>query len=783
MGAEYVSSDILIVEDEYIIAMDIQLKLEDYGYRVLGIVSDGEDAVKLAAELRPDIVLMDIFLKGDIDGIDAAKSILALEIPVIYLTAHSDKVTLSRATKNPASGYLVKPFEPRKLYNTIEVTLERQRKYLEEIDEIENPTQGSRNGKVGVYLDGERPRACTLIPGLLDPASPQHENFTDGMIYTDDKITQTPVDAIRGDLKPVILVVEDEEITALDIKFRLEKLGYNVPETVRSGESAVQKACAIQPDLILMDIVLAGKMDGITAALTLMELDIPIVYLTAYADGETIKRARKTSPYGYLVKPFEDAELYTTVEMALSKHRSDVENVTKFQNKIREKSDELKIEKTGVFFVSAVTISLAAYGLLTRSMTWLEYLLFIPAMYGILLAVVSLKKQSPAVAFDEMPFVSIMIPAHNEEFTIARCVKTLAQLDYYIGDKRNYEIIVINDGSTDNTAAVLMELKKEFNFMKIVTRKPPRSGKGKGYVLNDGLELCKGEIIAVFDADARIEPDFLKIIIPYLNEDGVEGVQARVRMYNRNENLLTTMQEVEFAIFGNVILRAKDIMGKNAFLGGNGQIATKKVIKEIGGWDGFAVTEDLNMSVKLIMNGYKIRYCGEAAVYQEAVPQWDLFFRQRIRWATGNLETLFVYLTKIMNASIPLYKKINAIEQLFFLLLIAFVMVGYVVFILQIGNIMQFYFGAPVAIGILSTLAFFPSLFIGLYREKVLPHVIIYRSVEYWAYCLYLLPLFFAAFAGMITRKERHWAKTHHSGYEDMDEELVSSSQTDSEIV
>lgn len=776
--------DILIVEDERIIAMDIKLKLEDYGYRVLGIVSKGEDAIKLAAELRPDLVLMDIVLSDGIDGIEAAKSIMALEIPVLYLTSHSDNATLSRAKENPASGYLLKPFESKKLVNTIEITLERHRKYMNEIEEIENPTNAPLKGKVGVYMDGERPRACTLIPELLDPESTPQEKFAGEIIYPESEITQTPVDAIRDDLKPVILVVEDEEITALDIKFRLEKLGYCVPETVRSGELAVQKACTIQPDLILMDIVLDGKMDGIEAAETLMELDIPVIYLTAYADAETVKRARKTSPYGYLIKPFEEAELYTTIEMALSKHRSDVENVTKVQDKIKEKSDELKIEKTGVFFVSAVTISLVVYGLVTRSMTWLEYLLFIPAMYGVLLAVVSIKKQSPAVAFDEIPFVSIMIPAHNEEFTIARCVKTLARLDYHIGDNRNYEIIVINDGSTDNTAAVLRELKKEFKFMKIVTRKPPRSGKGKGYVLNDGLELCKGEVIAVFDADARVEPDFLKIIIPYLNEDGVEGVQARVRMYNRNENLLTAMQEVEFAIFGNVILRAKDIMGKNAFLGGNGQIATKKVIKEIGGWDGFAVTEDLNMSVKLIMNGYNIRYCGEAAVYQEAVPQWDLFFRQRVRWATGNLETLFVYLTKIMNAPIPIYKKINAVEQLFFLLLIAFVMVGYMVFILQIGNIVHFHFGAPVAIGLLSTFAFFPSLFVGLYREKALPHVIIYRSVEYWAYCLYLVPLFFTAFAGMITRKERHWAKTHHSGYGDMDEkEIESGSQADSEII
>ena len=780
-----VNSDILIVEDEHIIAMDIKLKLEDYGYRVLGIVSNGEDAVKIAAELRPDLVLMDIILNGNIDGIEAAMSILALEIPVLYLTAHSDKATLIRAKKNPASGYLVKPFEPKQLHNIIEITLERHRKYLKEIDEIENPTYGPLKSKIGVYMDGEHPRACTLIPELLDTASLQQENFVSEIIYTNDRTAGTPVNVVKEDLKPVIMVVEDEKITALDIKLKLEDLGYCVPETVVSGELAVQKACTLQPDLILMDIVLAGKMDGIKAAETIMALDIPIVYITAYADGETVKRARKTSPYGYLIKPFEEGELYATVEMALSKHRSDGENVTKVQNKIKEKLDELKIEKTGVFFISVVTVSLIAYGLATRSMTWLEYLLFVPAVYGVLLAMVSLKKQSPAVAFDEMPFVSIMIPAHNEEYTITRCVETLAKLDYHLEGKRNYEIIVINDGSTDNTAAILMELKKEFKFMKIVTRKPPRSGKGKGYVLNDGLELCKGDIVAVFDADARVEPDFLKIIIPYLNEDGVEGVQSRVRMYNRDENLLTTMQEVEFAVFGNVILRAKDIMGKNAFLGGNGQIATKKVIKEIGGWDGFAVTEDLNMSVKLIMNGYKIRYCGEAVVYQEAVPQWDLFFRQRIRWATGNLETLFVYLTKIMNASIPIYKKINSIEQLFFLLLIAFVMVGYIVVILQIGNIVQFHFGALAVIGILSTIAFFPALIVGLYREKVLPHIIICRSLEYWAYCLYLVPLFFTAFAKMITRKERHWAKTQHKGYENIDgeEDMGSGSQIDSEMV
>ncbi|MGZ7116547.1 MAG: response regulator [Methanobacterium sp.] len=763
---EMQSSSILIVEDERITAMDIKFNLEKFGYRILGIVSNGEDEVKIAAELRPDLVLMDIILQGNIDGIEAAKSILALEIPVIYITAHSDKATVLRAKENPASGYLLKPIDDENLQNTIEITLQRHKKYLKEIEDIENPADTSQHKK-GVYMDEKYPRACTLIPELLDsPASKEN------IVYA-VKEADYESNASREDSKPVIMVVEDEKITALDIKLQLESLGYDVVEIVSSGELAVQKACKIYPDLILMDIVLAGEMDGIKAAETLMELDIPIIYLTAYSDGETIKRAKNTSPYGYLVKPFDERELFATIEMALSEHRKDLDNVNKIQNKIKEKSDELKIEKTGVFFVSALTILFVAYGFATRSMTWLEYFLFIPAMYGVMLVLISLKKQSPAVVFDKMPFVSIMIPAHNEEYTITRCINTLAELDYHHKEKRNYEIIVINDGSTDNTAFKLIELKKEYKFLKIVTRKPPRSGKGKGYVLNDGLELCKGEVIAVFDADACVEPDFLKKIIPYLNEEGVEGVQSRVRMYNRDENILTRMQEVEFAIFGNIILRAKDIMGKNSFLGGNGQIVTKKAIKEIGGWDGFAVTEDLNMSVKLIINGHKIRYCGEAVVYQEAVSTWSLFFRQRIRWATGNLETLFVYLTKIMNASIPLYKKIDSIEQLFFLLLIAFVMIGYIVAILQLLNISHFNFGAPAIIALLSTIAFFPSLIVGLYREKALPHVIIYRSIEYWAYCLYLLPLFLMAFAKMITRKQRYWAKTQHTGYEEIDEEMV----------
>lgn len=118
-----------------------------------------------------------------------------------------------------------------------------------------------------------------------------------------------------------ILVVEDESIVAMDIKHRLETMDYTVPEIVSSGEEAVEKAAILIPDLILMDIVLRGDMDGIQAAQIIKDnYDIPIVYLTAYSDEKTLKRAKITGPFGYIIKPFEDRELHSAIEVALYKH-------------------------------------------------------------------------------------------------------------------------------------------------------------------------------------------------------------------------------------------------------------------------------------------------------------------------------------------------------------------------------------------------------------------------------------------------------------------------------
>lgn len=123
-------------------------------------------------------------------------------------------------------------------------------------------------------------------------------------------------------MSPVkILVVEDESIVAMDIKHRLENMNYHVPAIISSGEEAVEKAAETLPDLILMDIVLRGDMDGIQAAQIIKDnYNIPVVYLTAYSDEKTLKRAKITGPFGYIIKPFEDRELHSAIEVALYKH-------------------------------------------------------------------------------------------------------------------------------------------------------------------------------------------------------------------------------------------------------------------------------------------------------------------------------------------------------------------------------------------------------------------------------------------------------------------------------
>jgi two-component system cell cycle sensor histidine kinase/response regulator CckA len=124
--------------------------------------------------------------------------------------------------------------------------------------------------------------------------------------------------------KAKILIVEDERIVASDLRNRIEQLGYSVVGMASTGEEAIETAFATQPDLVLMDITLRGKIDGVEAADQIRRLyEVPVVYVTAHSDEHTLQRAKITEPFGYVLKPFEERELHTTMEMALYKSSTD----------------------------------------------------------------------------------------------------------------------------------------------------------------------------------------------------------------------------------------------------------------------------------------------------------------------------------------------------------------------------------------------------------------------------------------------------------------------------
>jgi diguanylate cyclase (GGDEF)-like protein/PAS domain S-box-containing protein len=121
-----------------------------------------------------------------------------------------------------------------------------------------------------------------------------------------------------------ILIVEDERIIAIDLQRRLEKFGYRVTGIVSTGDAAIDHAEAESPDIILMDIMLSGEVDGIEAASRIKDtLHIPVIFLTAYSDERTLERAKAAEPFGYILKPFKEKELYTTIDIALYKHSID----------------------------------------------------------------------------------------------------------------------------------------------------------------------------------------------------------------------------------------------------------------------------------------------------------------------------------------------------------------------------------------------------------------------------------------------------------------------------
>lgn len=234
------------------------------------------------------------------------------------------------------------------------------------------------------------------------------------------------------------------------------------------------------------------------------------------------------------------------------------------------------------------------------------------------------------------PFVTVMIPAHNEETVITNTVENILQMNY-----TNFDVIVIDDRSTDNTASVIKNLEQKYEKVTALIRSKD-AFPGKSAVLNDAFKIAKGEAILVFDADATVEPDFLSKLIPYLEPKDVGAVQARKVIRNKNQNLLTRCQNNEYTMDTHFQVGRDSVKGA-VELRGNGELIKRQALEDINGWNNYTIVDDLDMSTRLHIKGWDVRFCPEAIVYEEGIAYIRPLYRQRRRWLEGTIRRYLEY--------------------------------------------------------------------------------------------------------------------------------------------
>lgn len=294
--------------------------------------------------------------------------------------------------------------------------------------------------------------------------------------------------------------------------------------------------------------------------------------------------------------------------------------------------------------------------------TWLQAILLIAGGYGALILLVGALARIPhPKMLRKRPFVSIVVPAKNEEAVIEATLRSLGAQRYHKDEQRCFELIIVDDRSTDGTPRILERLSRELSLKVVRT---PDGSRGKAAALNFGIARARGDFIAVFDADARIGPDFLERMVGGLDAERVGGAQGQRRLYNAHQNWLTRIQEDEYCLFQHLLQRARMVLGGMVCFAGNGLLLRREALDDVGGWNEDALTEDVDLTVRFHLAGWHIRYVEDAVVWEEAIPGMNDLLRQRVRWFEGALRCLGDWLPTIFFGRASLFKRI---DMLFFL--------------------------------------------------------------------------------------------------------------------
>ncbi len=232
-----------------------------------------------------------------------------------------------------------------------------------------------------------------------------------------------------------------------------------------------------------------------------------------------------------------------------------------------------------------------------------------------------------SVSKENLPSITILIPAYNEADTIAGTIQSVLDLDY---PKDKKEIIVLNDGSKDNTE----EIAKSFKDIKVITK--PNSGKADS--LNYGISIAKNEFIGVVDADCYHEKDaLLKVINCFKEDPNIEAVTSAVRVKNQ-EKLLGKLQFIEYTLIAWA-RKLLEFINSVYVTPGPLSVYKKATLQKLGGFDKNNLTEDIDIAWRILRNNHKIKMCLSAKAYTVVPEKFSQWWHQRLRWDIGGLQT------------------------------------------------------------------------------------------------------------------------------------------------
>jgi 1,2-diacylglycerol 3-beta-glucosyltransferase len=269
----------------------------------------------------------------------------------------------------------------------------------------------------------------------------------------------------------------------------------------------------------------------------------------------------------------------------------------------------------------------------------------------------------PNLRMDEMqtlPFISLLVAAKNEEAVIESLVHDLCNLQY---PSDRYELWFVDDASSDQTPQILDQLAAQYSNLHVLHR-PVNAGGGKSGALNDVLPRTRGEILGVFDADAKVASGLLQSVVPMFQHANVGAIQLRKDTMNWRENFWTQSQASEM-FFDSFMQAHRIAIGGIGELRGNGQFVRRSALQQCDGWNEQTITDDLDLTLRLHLSDWDIYFLYEPAVGEEGVTNLRALWHQRSRWAEGGYQRYLDYWRLIIRNKLGYRKSIDLLIFLF----------------------------------------------------------------------------------------------------------------------